>query len=124
MGGVLQEAAVEGPILAKQNLGHHGLQVVVDSPPATTAKELEGLDMRVQHHLQRLPVIRHAEEHPAVTQSEVRHLHLHDDAVQLNDLVAPVELVRFTRIEPQGYVCRTLLDPGPVDAISLRNDAR
>ena len=59
--------------------------------------------MRVEHHLLRLARIGAHEQHAAVAQADMRDLHRHRDAVQHDDLMAPVELVGFARREAQRH---------------------
>ena len=57
--------------------------------------------MGVEHHLLRLARIGPHEQHAAVTEPNMGGLHDHRHAVQQDDLVAPVELVGFTRGKAQ-----------------------
>ena len=72
--------------------------------------------MRVEHHLLRLARIGAHEHHAAVAEPDVGDLHRRRHAVHDDDLVAPVELVRFARRERQRNVgvrrrTRVLLAP-------------
>ena len=60
--------------------------------------------MRVENHLLRLARIGANERHAAVAQTHVRDLHGRRHAVEHNDLVAPVELVGFARLEAQRHI--------------------
>jgi hypothetical protein len=60
----------------------------------------------VEHHLLRLARISSHEQHAAMAEPDVRHLHGHRRAAQQNDLVAPVELVGFTWREAQRHIGR------------------
>jgi hypothetical protein len=63
--------------------------------------------VRVEDHLLRLPRIGPDEDHPAVTEPDMGHLHRGRDPIDQNDLVAPVELVSLSRIEAQRHVGRS-----------------
>jgi hypothetical protein len=72
----------------------------------------------VEHHFLRLARIGAHEQHPAVAEADVRHLHRHGRAVEHDDLVAPIKLVRFARREAQRHIgfrrrCSALPAPGP-----------
>lgn len=74
--------------------------------------------VRVKHHLLRLARIGPHEQHPAVTEPDVSHLHRHRHAAQEDDFVAPVELVGFARREDERDIGRgrpvpVILAPAP-----------
>ena len=100
----LQEAAIVGPLAADEDRVHRGLHVVVDAARAGALEEGERPVVRVEHHLLRLARIGPHEQHPAVAQPHVRHLHRHRRAVDQHDLVAPVELVGLARREAQRHI--------------------
>src|SRR5271169_2218130 len=58
----------------------------------------------VEHHLLRLARISSHEQHAAMAEPDVCHLHGHRRAVQQDDLVAPVELVGFTWREAPRHI--------------------
>ena len=73
--------------------------------------------MGVKYHLLRLTRVGPHEEHPAVAEADVRHLHRGRRAIDHYDLMAPVELVGFPWIEAQRHIGRGrchlfLLGPG------------
>ena len=59
--------------------------------------------MGVEHHLLALARIGPHEQHPAVAEPDLRHLHRHRDAGDQHHLVAPVELVGLARREAQRH---------------------
>src|SRR5690554_2783620 len=90
---------------------------VVDTSRAGAAEEGERLVVGVKYHLLRLTRVGPNEEHPAVAEADVRHLHRGRRAIDHYDLMAPVELVGFPRIEAQRHIGRGrchlfLLGPG------------
>ena len=93
MAAHLQEAAIVGPLAADEDRLHRGLHVVVDAARAGAFEKGERPVMSVEHHLLRLARIGPHEQHPAVAQPHMRHLHRHRRAVDQHDLVAPVELI-------------------------------
>ncbi len=112
----LLEPPIVGVVAADEDRVHRGLHVIVDAPRAGPAEEGEGLVMGVEDHLLRLARIGPDEQHPAVAQADMRHLHGGRRAVDHHDLMAPVELVGLARIEAQrdiGGGRRLLLFLGP-----------
>ena len=99
MAAHLLEPAVVGSVAADEDRVDRGLHVVVDAPRAGAPEEGEGLVMGVEDHLLRLAGIGTHEQHPAVTQADMCHLHRGRRAVDHHDLVAPVELVGLAWIE-------------------------
>jgi hypothetical protein len=59
--------------------------------------------MGVEDHLLRLSRIGPDEDHPAVAEPDMGDLHRRGHPIDQNDLVAPVELVGFARIEAQRH---------------------
>ncbi len=104
MAAHLQEAPIVGAVLAHQDRVNRGLHVVVDAARAGAPEEGERPIIRVEHHLLRLARIRAHEQHPAVAQPHVCHLHCHRHAVDQNDLMAPVELIGFARSKTQRHI--------------------
>ena len=100
----LQEAAIVGALLADEDRLHRRLHVVVDAARAGALEEGERPVVGVEHHLLRLARIGPHEQHPAVAEPDMRHLHRHRHAVDQDDLVAPVELVGLARREAQRHV--------------------
>ena len=109
----LREAAVELPDLADEHGVDRRLHVVVDAAPTGAAKERERTGVGVEHHLLGLARIRTDERHPAVAQPHVRDLDRCGHAGEHHDLVRPVELVSFARLERQRHVGRLPLALGP-----------
>ena len=100
----LQEAAIVGPLLAGEDRLHRRLHVVVDAAPTGTLEEGERPVVGVEHHLLALPRIGPHEQHAAVAQADVGHLHGHGRAVDQHDLVAPIELVGLARVEGERHI--------------------
>ena len=114
----LQEAPIVVPFLAAEDRLHRRLHVVVNSARAGTLEEGEGPIVRVEHHLLALAHVGTDEHHPAVAKPDMGDLHGDRDASDHHDLVAPVELVGFTRIVGKRDIglCRhrpSGLRPGP-----------
>jgi hypothetical protein len=97
----LQEAPVVGPFAAHEDRFHRGLHVVVDAARAGTLEKRKRAVMRVEHHLLRLARIGADEQHPAMAQPHVRHLHRHRRAVDQHDFMTPVELIGLAGRETQ-----------------------
>ena len=104
MAAHLREAAIELALLANENRLHRRLHVVVDAARAGALEKGEGALMRVENHLLRLAWIGANEDHPAVAQAHVGDLHDRRHAVEQDDLMAPVELIGFTRIEAERNI--------------------
>ena len=112
----LQEAPIILPLAAHEDRIHRGLHIVVDPALAGAAQERERLVMGVEHHLLALAWIGPDIEHPAVAEPQMRHLHCRRHPGQQDDLVAPVELVRFARGKAQRHIrcrCRHRLRAAP-----------
>ena len=108
MSAHLLEPAIVGAILADEDRVHSRLHVVIDTPGTGPAEEREGPVVRVKHHLLGLARIGPHERHPAVAQADMGNLHGRGHAIEDHDLMAPVELVGFTRIEVQRDIsCRS-----------------
>ena len=95
----LQEAAVVLALLAEEDQINGGLEIVVDATTGNAVPEPECPPVRIEDHLLRFAQIRHGEKHPAVREAQVRDLDLLHLPAKLDRLVAPVELIRFTRSE-------------------------
>jgi hypothetical protein len=106
MAAHLDEAPVERPFLAQEHRLHRRFHIVVDAPPAAAPEEGERPVVRVEHHLLALARISPHEQHPAMAQPDMRHLHRHGRAVQHHHLVAPIKLERLARCEAQRHVAR------------------
>src|SRR6478736_1152152 len=91
----LHEAAIVETPFADEDRLHRGLHVVVDAASAGTLEQREGPVVGVEHHLLRLARIGPREQHAAVAEPHVRHLHGHRYPAQKDDLMASVELVGF-----------------------------
>jgi hypothetical protein len=99
-----QKTAVVLAVLADEDAINRRLHVVVDAARAGPLEEGEGAVVRVEHHLLGLARIGAHEQHPAMTQPDMRHLDGDRRAVDQHDLVAPVELVRLAQRKAQRYV--------------------
>jgi hypothetical protein len=114
----LLEAPIVEAVLADKDRLHGRLHVVVDAPDAGSLEQGEGPVVGIEHHLLRLPRIGPHEQHPAVAEPHVSHLHGHRHSAQQDDLVAPVELIGLPRRKAQRHIgCRrpmsALLGPAP-----------
>ena len=107
MAAHLQEAAIVETLLADEDRLHRRLHVVVDAAPAGALEQGECPVVGVEHHLLRLARIGPHEQHPAVAEPDMGDLHDHRHAVQQDDLVAPVELIGFTRRKAQRHIGRS-----------------
>jgi hypothetical protein len=107
-----QKAAVEAPLLAQEDRVDRGRHVVIDPATARPAKQAEGVVVRGEHHLLGLARIGSHQEHPAVAQSDVGDLDRGRHPAEHHHLVRPIELVGFTRREPQRDEDRALLRSG------------
>ena len=98
----LQEAAIVEPVLADEDRLDRRLHVVLDAAPAGALEQRETpRPWASKHHLLRLARIGTYEQHAAVTEPDMSDLYDHGHAAEQDDLVAPVELVGFTRCEAQ-----------------------
>src|SRR6056297_2325323 len=100
----LLEPAIVGAILANEDRVDRGLHVVIDPTRTGTAEEGECLVVGVKHHLLSLPRVSPHEDHPAVAEADMGHLDRGRHPVDDRDLMAPVELEGFARVEAQGHV--------------------
>jgi hypothetical protein len=100
----LQKAPVVEAVLADEDRVDRGLHVVVDAAPAASLEEGERPVVRVEHHLLALARVGPHEQHPAVAESHVRDPDAGRDPVEHHELVAPVELIGFSRSEAQRYI--------------------
>jgi hypothetical protein len=107
-----QKAAVEAPLLAQEDRVDRGRHVVINPATARPAKQPEGVVVRGEHHLLGLARIGSHQEHPAVAQSDVGDLDRGRHPAEHHHLVRPIELVSFTRREPQRDEDRALLRSG------------
>ena len=97
----LQKAPVVLPGAPDEDRLHRRLHVVVDAAPADPAVKGEGLVVCIEDHLLRLAEIGAHDRHAAIGKPHLRDLHHDGQAVKLDRLVAPVELIGFARIKPQ-----------------------
>ena len=104
MAAHLLEPPVIGAILADEDRIDRRLHVVVYPPGACSAEERERLVVGVEHHLLRFARIGPHKRHPAVAQAHMCNLHRRGDAIDQDNLVAPVELIGFARIEAQRHI--------------------
>jgi hypothetical protein len=58
----------------------------------------------IEHHLLGLARVGPDEQHPAVAEPDMRHLHRRGHTVDQHDLMAPVELVGFAGFETQRHI--------------------
>ena len=79
---------------------HRGLHVVVDAARAGPFEKSKRAVMRVEHHLLRLARIGADEQHPAVAQPDVRHLHRHRRAVDQHDFMAGAKITPSGGLKP------------------------
>jgi hypothetical protein len=89
------EAFVDLALLAASNLVHRSLHVVVDAALGNAAEGHKRVVMRIKQHLMRLRQIGPHEVRTAVAELEVGDLQLGADAVDLDPVLAPVELEGF-----------------------------
>ncbi len=118
MAAHLQEAPIVGPLLAHENGLDRRLHVVVDAARAGTLEEGKRPIMSVEHHLLGLARTGPNEHHPAMAQPHMGDLDRHRRAIEQHDLVAPVELVGFSRRKAQrhkrrSHIGRAILAPAP-----------
>src|ERR1700712_2934284 len=106
MAAHLHEAAIVATILADEDRLYRGLYVVVEATSAGALEQGERPVVGVKHHLLRLARITPHKQHPAVTEPDMGSLHDHRHAIQQNHLVAPVELVGFSRRKAQRDISR------------------
>ena len=97
----MQEAAIVLPVLADKDRLHRRFHIVVHTTGAGAPEERERPLMGVEHHLLRLARISAHQHHAAMAETDMRDLHGRRHPDQHDDLVAPVELVGFTRRESQ-----------------------
>ena len=107
MAAHLHEAAIVETALADEDRLHCRLHVVVDAAHAGALEQSERPVVGVEHHLLCLARIAPHEQHPAVAEPDMGGLHHHRYAIQQNHLVAPVELVGFSRRKAQRDVGRS-----------------
>jgi hypothetical protein len=110
----LLEAPIISPLAPDKDRIDRRLHVVVDAALAGPAEEGERPVVRVEHHLLAFTRIALNEEHPAVTQPHVRDFHRRRDPGDHCNLMAPVELIGFARIEAQRHSPAT---PAPITAV-------
>jgi hypothetical protein len=114
----LQKAAVVETPFADEDRLHCSLHVVVDAASAGALEQRERPVVGVEHHLLRLARIAPHKQHAAVAEPGMRGLHHHRHAIEQDDLVAPVELIGFSRCKAQRDIsCNgrlsALLAPSP-----------
>src|SRR5467141_116726 len=86
---------------------HCSLHVIVDAAPAGALEQSERPVVGVEHHLLRLARISPHKQHPAVAEPDMGGLNDHRHAIEQHDLMAPVELVGFSRRKAQRDVGRS-----------------
>jgi hypothetical protein len=82
-----QKTAVVLAVLADEDAINRRLHVVVDAARAGPLEEGECAVVCVEHHLLGLARVGPHEQHPAVAQPDVRHLHSDRRAVDQHDFV-------------------------------------
>ena len=113
----LRKAAIERAVLADEYRFDGGLHVVVDPALRHALEERERALVRVEHHLLGFAHVRPHERHAAVAEPNLRHLDRRRHAVKNDDLVAPVELIGFSRSKRQrhiGHCRRSTFAPRPI----------
>src|ERR1700676_3676396 len=118
MAAHLHEATIVETPFADEDRLHRSLHIVVDATSAGALEQGERPVVGVKHHLLGLARITPYKQHPAVAEPDMGGLHDHRYAIEQDDLVAPVELVDFSRRKAQRDVSRgrrlsTLLAPSP-----------
>src|SRR6202043_3948808 len=118
MAAHLHEATIVETPFADEDRLHRSLHIVVDATSAGALEQGERPVVGVKHHLLSLARITPYKQHPAVTEPDMGSLHDHRHAIQQNHLVAPVELVGFSRRKAQRDISRgrglsALLAPSP-----------
>ena len=99
----LLEAPVELAVLPGEHRFHGGFHIVVDATERHAFEQDERLFVRVEHHFLALAHIGAGEDHPAVAEPDLRHLHRRRHAIEHDNLVAPVELKGFARRKAQRH---------------------
>jgi len=107
MAAHLLESAIVQAILADEDRLNRGLHVVVDAASTGALEQSERPVLRVEHHLLRLARVGANKQHTAVAEPDMGGLHDYRNAIQQNDLVAPVELVGFSWRKAQRDVSRS-----------------
>ena len=100
----LLEPAIAGPLLANKNRVHRRLHIVIDTPRTGPAEKGERFIMGVKHHLLRLARIGPNKRHPTVAEANMRHLDRRGRAINQDNFLAPVELIRLTGIKAQRNI--------------------
>jgi len=98
VGAELFKPLVEVPILTDEDLLHGSLHVVIDAAPRDAAEELESPHVGVENHLLGFSRVGDDKTHPAVAESDMRHLDPSWQSAKENVLMAPIELKRFSRV--------------------------
>jgi len=99
--GHRRKACIDHPRLAFLHPVDGGLHVVVDPAPGHAAERGKRPRVRIEQHLVALRRIRLHDKGTAVAQLQVRHEHLAPHPADDQVLLAPVELMRLTRLELQ-----------------------
>ena len=97
------EAGVDAALLARADLVHCRLHVVVDTPLGHPAQHRKGPGMGLKQHLVRLAVERRQHKRPAGRQLGVRHLQAPAQSANERVLGAPVKLERLAQFKGQGH---------------------
>ena len=97
MAAHLEKAPVEPSLPANEHGFDRGLHVVVNAAPTGAAEKGKTAVMSIKHHLLALARIGSHEQHPAVAEPDMGDLDRHRRAVDQHHIVAPVELVGFSR---------------------------
>jgi hypothetical protein len=102
--GQHHEAAVEQPFLAGEDCLYNCLEIVIHHALRHAAEEGEGAVVRVEHHLLGFSGVGHDEHLAAECQPEMRDLDGLHNAVELDVLMAPVELTDLAGSKRQRNV--------------------
>jgi hypothetical protein len=97
----LQEASIVETRFADEDRLHRRLHVVVNAAPTGAFEQGERPVVGIEHHLLRLAWITPHKQHPAMAEPDMGGLHDHRHAIEQNHLVAPVELIGFSRCKAQ-----------------------
>src|ERR1700736_3904282 len=97
MAAHLHEATIVETPFADEDRLHRSLHIVVDATSAGALEQGERPVVGVEHHLLRLARIATHKQHAAVTEPDMGGLYDYRHAIEQNDLMAPVELIGFSR---------------------------
>src|SRR5438309_7157198 len=107
MAAHLHEAAIVETTLTDEDCLYRSLHIVVDAAHAGALEQSECPVVGIEHHLLRLARIAPHKQHPAVAEPDMGGLHNHRYAIELDDFMAPVELIGFSRRKAQRDIGRS-----------------